>query len=119
MQASAKLKALVGLEELSIGGTAVTDAGLVHLRAFPRLRTLSIYGTPLTDAGMDVVASLDELEEVALAGTRITDAGLMKLAKSRKLSFVQVGRGTATTEAGIAALKAKVPGLTVRLWLRY
>jgi hypothetical protein len=39
-------------ERLWLGGTNVTDAGLVHLAKLTRLRWLSLVATPVTDQGV-------------------------------------------------------------------
>jgi hypothetical protein len=43
---------LTRLEHLYIGGTAVTDAGLVHLRGLTRLKELKMPRTKATEAGV-------------------------------------------------------------------
>jgi hypothetical protein len=43
---------MTGLGGLSLSGTQVTDAGLVHLKGMTGLRTLDLSDTQITDAGL-------------------------------------------------------------------
>ena len=46
------LKGLTKLQSLFIGGTQVTDTGLVHLKGLTKLQTLELDGTQVTDEGV-------------------------------------------------------------------
>jgi len=46
------IEGLIGLTELNLIQTEVTDAGLVHLRRLTGLRTLALDGTQVTDEGI-------------------------------------------------------------------
>src|SRR5208283_2808392 len=72
----AGLKQLQGLEELNLGGTAVTDAGLAYLKGLARLEGLSLAATRLTGAGLAQLKQLQRLQRLNLGGTAVTDAGL-------------------------------------------
>jgi internalin A len=45
-------KGLSNLSQLCLGGTQVTDAGLVHLTSLTRLSQLYLVNTQVTDAGI-------------------------------------------------------------------
>jgi hypothetical protein len=41
------------LETITLAETAITDAGLAHLRGLTKLQRLSLGGTEVTEAGMN------------------------------------------------------------------
>ena len=83
------------LTDLNLSGTDVTDAGLVHLAGLTNLTWLNLGSCPrVTDRGLAPLASLTNLRWLGLAYT-----GLMA--------------STGVTDAGVAALKAKLPGCTI------
>ena len=104
------LKPLTGLQELYLGNTATTDAGLKNAAGLKELRVLGLVGTSVTDAGMKELAGLQKLERLLLANTAITDEGLKEIAKLKGLKVVRLG-GTKTTDAGIKQLEESLPGL--------
>ncbi len=70
------------LEELKLNGSAVTDAGLVHLKAMTGLRTLELWGSDVSDDGLDPLKSLTKLRSIDLRATRVTDFGAQGLRRS-------------------------------------
>ena len=66
----------VDLRVLELGGTRITDAGLVHLRGLTNLKMLVLDRTKVTDAGMVHLKGLVNLEELRLQSTAITGADL-------------------------------------------
>jgi len=46
------LKGLSGLKTLYLGGTQVTDSGLVHIRGLTDMWELTLYSTRVTDTGV-------------------------------------------------------------------
>jgi len=98
---------------LALNGTAVTDAGIKHLRGM-NLQLLDLSSTRVTDAGLATLGELDfpRLKELSLERTHITDAGLMHLARFKNIEWLSV-IGTKATKDGIRQLKAKLPQATV------
>ena len=45
-------RGLADLRRLSLRGTQVTDAGLIHLKDLPNLQFLDLAGTQVTEAGV-------------------------------------------------------------------
>ena len=90
--ASLRSLALANLQELSLDGTRITDAGLA---AFARART-SNFGW------RDPISTFD------VARTAITDASLPVLRSMRRVGGFDL-TGTAVTPAGLAAFKASLP----------
>jgi hypothetical protein len=54
------------LEELSLGGSSVTDPGLAHLHGLRSLRWLSLSTTGITDEGLRHIAGLSNLTDLNL-----------------------------------------------------
>jgi len=60
------------LERLKINETAITDAGVTHLRDLPELRMINAQRTALTNAAVGDLAAMRWLRELDIAETRIT-----------------------------------------------
>jgi hypothetical protein len=100
----ARIALLHELEDLSlVNQRALTDAGLVALKALPRLKSVNLSGTKIGDAGMIHLGQCPSLRVLDLKNTDITDAGLVHLRGMRSLEIVDV-EGTAVTRAGVDAL---------------
>ena len=72
----AKIAGMTGLESLNLGGTSVTDAGLVHVKRLVNLQCLLLWETKVSDAGMIQLPGLTKLQRLYLHSTNLTDAGL-------------------------------------------
>ena len=92
------------LEILDLNSSAVTDAGMVHLKGLSNLQILYLNDTHIGDGGMAYLASLTSLKSLDLSNTEITDAGLVQLAGLSGLEELYVGN-TRVTDAGLAHLK--------------
>ena len=72
------------LKELYLGGTSVTDRGLKHIAALPKLQTVYVpYCASVSDAGLLELRGLPQLREVDFEGTRITDRGAAQFRAAR------------------------------------
>ena len=109
----AKLKQPEDLQILDLKGSAVTDAGLVHLRGLTGLRNLNLAQTEVTDAGLEHLQDLVNLEKLNLWETAVSDAGLRLLRGLVALRELDL-EGTRVTEAGIAELRAALPSLVIK-----
>lgn len=67
------------LVELTLGGTKITDAGLVHLTQLTKLKTIRLSKTAVSDAGMAALAKCERLENIDLSQTEIGDYGVWEL----------------------------------------
>ncbi len=67
------------IDYVSLFGTQITDAGLVHLERLPGLEWLGLSNTQITDAGLVHLEGLTSLQSLGLIDTQITDAGVTKL----------------------------------------
>jgi Leucine-rich repeat (LRR) protein len=135
----AHLGSLTNLETLGIEGeahpSAITSRGLAHLASLRKLKHLDILGSKveslepirqltwleeihiedsdLDDAGLAPLSGFGDLKVLDLdRNPKITDAVLARLTGLKKLSSLSLS-GTETTQAGIAALKAKRPKLYI------
>jgi hypothetical protein len=79
------LKGLTGLRDLQLGNTQITDAGLAHLKGLTELRQLLLFNTPITDAGLDHLKDLTSLVLLDLSGTKVTDDGVIELERVSSL----------------------------------
>jgi hypothetical protein len=100
------------LEELFIGNTQCTSAGLACVERLSRLRLLSLDGTRIDDDAFTHIVLLPNLEELTLGRTRVTDKGIHQLSRLPKLRVLTVD-DTSVTEEGIAHLKMALPKLEV------
>lgn len=73
--------ATLGLTELSLAGTAITDDGLIHLTALPDLKELHLQRTSVTDAGLDLLCDVRQLETLLVEETRVTTEGYERIRK--------------------------------------
>jgi hypothetical protein len=78
------------LENFSLIGTNVTDAGLAHLRGHLLLREVDLGQTKITDAGLTHLKGLKNLRVITLWNTRVTDEGVLTLEEA--LPWVQIFR---------------------------
>ncbi len=106
--------ALPHLEDLEVGHSDITDAGLRHLRDMSSLRVIRLRNCPgVTDAGLSELAGLMNLRFVDLytelktedgaPATQITDAGLQHLARLSELRYLSL-TGAGITDRGIEQL---------------
>ena len=99
------------IEYLLLQQNRFTDKGLAHLKDMVQLKDLSVGlgQTDITDDGMRHLAGLKNLESLDLQSTRVIDAGLKHLYGLTKLK--ELALPDATTHAGIAELKKKLPNV--------
>jgi hypothetical protein len=89
--------------DFHLGGTALTDDGLVHVKALPKVYELNLKDTQITDAGLANLATLATLKRLHLEKTKVTDAGLAHLKDLANLEYLNL-YGTAVTDAGLEHL---------------
>lgn len=64
---------------LNLRETAVSDAGLTHLRKLPSLNRLDLCECNITDEGLRTLASVNGLSELILFNTKVTEKGVRRL----------------------------------------
>ncbi len=92
------------LEWVDVAYTKVGDAGLANLKAAKGLNHLIAEHTQVTDAAMDTIGGFRQLEILDLTGTNITDAGVAHLASLANLKELWL-RGTRISDAGLEHLR--------------
>ncbi len=95
---------LDSLERLGLSKTNITDAGMIHLAGLDSLKYLALRGTTIGDNGLRRLQGLDSLKELYLAKTNVTDSGLDYLKKLNRLSLLDL-RSTHITAEGLTAIK--------------
>lgn len=95
------------LRSLNLAGTAVTEAGLMHLAALKNLESLELPGGT-SDAVLKCIGELQALERLSCASNTkapgITDSGLGELLKLTRLKSLEIG-STAVSSAGFEQLR--------------
>jgi hypothetical protein len=96
------------LRSLDLGGTGVSDAGLVGLPGMLNLTRLHLERTRISDAGIASLGGLVNLEYLNLYGTEVTDASLPTLQGLAKLKQVYLWQTKVTPDAARAFADAKI-----------
>ncbi len=99
----ASIRDLAELKLLDLGGTRVTDAGIVHLAGLRHLKYLNLGDTQVTDAGLAQLGRHPQLSLLNLQRTRVTDAGLAHLKPLSALEILDLGN-SAVSDAGLVHL---------------
>jgi hypothetical protein len=103
-QGMAHLKGLMELEDLELGHTRVTDAGLDSLTSCKRLKHLYFDSSQITNVGVAKLGSRHPLESLKLKSSLVTDAGLEALKPLTGLNSLWLDE-TKIGDAGLAHLK--------------
>lgn len=93
------------LKNLSLGRTAVTDAGLLRLRGAKRLEWLDLSGTAVTDEGLAILDETPSLRQLFLERTKVSAASLPRIARLKQLEELDLS-GLPIRDADLAALSA-------------
>ena len=109
------VKNLTQLQQLELGFTKVTDAGLGHLKGLTQLRLLGLACTYVTDAGLEHLKGCTKLQTLWLGFTKVTDAGVKRLKGLTRLELLDLG-GTKVTDAGLQHLNGLTQLRSLWLW---
>lgn len=84
---------LSAIKELSLSGTTVEDADLVHLKYFPALETLQLFDlgrTKLTETAFKSIQKLPALQNLYIGGTDLSNIGTRWLEKFGSLQILDL-----------------------------
>jgi internalin A len=91
------------MEELSIGGSGITDESLRIVGELKNLETLSIGGAGLTDDGMSKIAKLTNLRRLYITNApNVTNTGIAKLTTLKSLQYLSINYFTKVTVGGLS-----------------
>ena len=110
----AVLATLKELLSLNLGGTDVTDEGLVHLASLTSLRRLHLEKTKVSDDGLARLAKLENLSYLNLYQTGVTDSGLTHLEGLKNLKNLYLWQ-TKVTPDGASDLQQALPDCEINL----
>ena len=88
---------------LSLGRTAVTDAGMRHLAGPTQLEWVDLAHTQVGDSGLANLKASEDLNHLIAAHTKITDTALKTIRSFRNLEILDL-MGTSISDAGLADL---------------
>jgi len=100
------------LLQLNASFTAVKDEHLLALSNCKQLKQLELNGTAITNKGLASLAALENLESLSITQTKTTAEGIGNVSALKKLKKVYL-YGTGFTNAAVAGLKQKMPGLLI------
>lgn len=107
------LNSIANIQQLSLMGTDITDAGLEHLKELNSLQQLDLSATKIADAGLESLKELENLQQLDLSvNTNITDAGLKHLKGLKNLQRLVLYE-TRTTKMGREKLQQEITGLEI------
>jgi hypothetical protein len=95
----------IRLVNLSLGGTPISDAGLLCLSNLDRLAWLDLYGTRITDRGTVALTGARELRQLSLENTQIGDVTVARLRGASRLQQLDLS-GTQVTDLALATVGA-------------
>lgn len=99
-------KWLVGqdrVRRLELSGTAVTSAGLAHLKGAKELEVLNVCLTAVSDDGFEHLAGCTKMKRMVVCSSKITGSGFRYLAGMTQLESVNLHSSPAS-DAGLEAI---------------
>lgn len=100
------LKKLHGQEQLRVlqlSGTAVTSAGLVHLKDLTNLERLNVCLTAVDDDGLKHLAKLTKMKRMAVCSSKVTGSGFAHLEGMKEIESINLHSSPAS-DAGLEAI---------------
>ena len=100
------LKRLTGqdlLRRLEVSGTAVTSAGLIHLKELRNIERLNLCLTACDDRGFEHLAGMTRMKRMTICASKITGSGFAHLAGMKQIESINLHSAPAS-DAGLAAI---------------
>lgn len=100
------LKLLAGqdrLRRLEVSGTAVTSAGLAHLKELTNLERLNVCLTACDDRGFEHLAGMTKMKRMTICASKITGSGFARLQAMMQIESINLHSAPAS-DAGLEAI---------------
>lgn len=100
------LKLLAGqdvLRRLEVSGTAVTSAGLVHLKDLTSIQFLNVCLTAVGDDGFEHLAKLTKMRRMTVCASKITGSGFAHLSGMKQIESINLHSSPAS-DAGLEVI---------------
>jgi sugar lactone lactonase YvrE len=91
------------LRRLELSGTAVTSAGLVHLKNLTKLERLNVCLTAVDDDGLKYLSGLTQMRRMIVCSSKITGSGFQHLQGMKQLESINLHSSPAS-DAGLEAI---------------
>lgn len=91
------------LRNVQLSGTAVTSAGLIHLKHLTNLERLNVCLTAVSDDGFEHLAAMTKMRRMTICASKITGSGFKHLAGMKQLESINLHSAPASDE-GLAAI---------------
>ncbi len=100
------LKQLAGqdqLRRLEVSGTAVTSAGLIHLKELTNLERLNVCLTACDDRGFENLSGMTRMKRMTICASKITGSGFAHLQSMQQIESINLHSAPAS-DAGLEAI---------------
>ncbi len=100
------LKQIAGqdqLRRLELSGTAVTSAGLIHLKDLTNLERLNVCLTACDDQGFEHLAGMTKMRRMVICASKITGSGFAHLQGMKQIESINLHSAPAS-DAGLEAI---------------
>jgi sugar lactone lactonase YvrE/Leucine-rich repeat (LRR) protein len=91
------------LRRLEVSGTAVTSAGLMHLKHLKNLEILNACLTAVSDDGFEHLAGMTKMRRMVVCSSKITGSGFKHLAGMTQIESINLHSSPAS-DAGLEAI---------------
>lgn len=100
------LKLLAGqdrLRRLEVSGTAVTSAGLIHLKELTNIERFNVCLTACDDRGFEHLAGMTKMKRMTICASKITGSGFAHLQGMKQIESINLHSAPAS-DAGLEAI---------------
>ncbi|MBI5759754.1 MAG: SMP-30/gluconolactonase/LRE family protein [Planctomycetales bacterium] len=91
------------LRRLELSGTAVTSAGLVHLKNLTNMERFNVCLTTVSDDGFENLAGMTKMRRMTICASKITGTGFAHLQGMKQLESINLHSAPAS-DAGLEAI---------------
>ena len=91
------------LRRLELSGTAVTSAGLIHLKNLTNMERLNVCLTAVSDEGFEHLAGMTKMKRMTICASKITGSGFAHLQGMKQIESINLHSAPAS-DAGLEAI---------------